>query len=150
VNNKEIAKIFQNIADILELKGENTYKTRAYQSVARTIKRLPVELDIIIKEGRLREVAGVGEAIENKIFELVTTGKLNFYEKLKAESPTGLFILLDIPGIGPKTAMLLINELDIESVDDLEKAILDGRITRLPRIGKKTAENILYYIGQNR
>ena len=86
MNNKEIAKVFQDIADLLELKGENPFKIRAYQKAARSIEHLPVEVEGLVAEDKLREIPGVGEAITKKITELVTTGRLGFYEKLKAES----------------------------------------------------------------
>ena len=87
MKNSEVARVFQDIADLLELKGENPFKIRAYQKVVRSIEHLPVEVEQLVREDRLGEVPGVGEAITNKITELVTTGKLGFYEKLKAEFP---------------------------------------------------------------
>jgi len=146
VSNKEIAKVFQDIADLLELKGENPFKVRAYQRVVRSIEHLPVEVEQLVAEDKLKEVPGVGEAITKKITELVTTGKLDFYEKLKAEFPAGISTLLDLPGIGPKTAMLLTRELDIKSIDELEAAIAGGKVAPLPRMGDKTAENLLRQI----
>ena len=146
MNNKQIAKVFEDIADFLELKGENPFKIRAYQKVVRSIEHLPVELEQLVREDRLREVPGVGEAINKKITELVTTGKLEYYEKLKAEFPEGISTLLSIPGVGPKTAMLLSSELDIKSIDELEAAIVGGEVARLYRMGDKTAENILHQI----
>ncbi|TET18092.1 MAG: DNA polymerase/3'-5' exonuclease PolX, partial [Dehalococcoidia bacterium] len=146
MNNKEIAKVFQDIADLLELKGENPFKIRAYQKVVRSIEHLPVEMEQLVAEDKLKEIPGVGEAITKKITELVTTGHLGYYEKLKAEFPEGISTLLDLPGIGPKTAMLLAKELDIKSVDELEAATVGGKVTSLPRMGDKTAENILHQI----
>ena len=146
MNNKEIAKVFQDIADLLELKGENPFKIRAYQKVVRSIEHLPVEVEQLVAEDRLKEVPGAGEAITKKINELVTTGKLDYYEKLKAEFPEGISTLLDIPHIGPRTAKLLSEELDIKSIDELEEAIVSGRVATLPRLGEKTAENILRQI----
>jgi DNA polymerase (family 10) len=146
MNNKQIAKVFEDIGDLLELKGENVFKIRAYQKVVRAIEQLPVELEQLVKEDRLKEVPGVGEAIAKKITELVTTGRLEYYEKLKTEFPEGISTLLDIPGIGPKTAMLLSSDLGIRTVDELEKAILEGKVAQLPRLGGKTAENILRHI----
>ena len=146
MKNSEIAKVFQDIADLLELKGENPFKIRAYQRAVRSIEHLPVELEKLAKEDKLREVSGVGEAIANKITELVTTGKLEFYEKLKAEFPEGISTLLDVPGIGPKTAMALSSELGVKSVDELEAAIVGGKVAGLYRLGDKTAENILHQI----
>ena len=87
MNNSEIAEIFQDIAVLLELKGENPFKIRAYQKVARSIKDLSVEVEQLVAEDRLGEVPGAGEAITKKITELVTTGRLDYYEKLKAEFP---------------------------------------------------------------
>ena len=146
MKNSEIAKVFTDIADLLELKGENPFKIRAYQKVARSIEQLPVEIEQLVAEDRLKEVQGVGEAINKKITELVTTGRLAFYEKLKAEFPEGITTLLDIPTVGPRTAILLVNELGIKSIDELEAAIVDGKVARLPHIGDKTADKILNHI----
>jgi len=87
MKNSEVARVFQDIAALLEVKGENIFKIRAYQKVARSIEHLPVEVEQLVAEDRLQEVPGVGEAITKKITELVTTGKLDYYEKLKAEFP---------------------------------------------------------------
>jgi DNA polymerase (family 10) len=146
VKNAEIAKVFQDIADLLELKEENPFKIRAYQKAARSIEHLPVEVEQLVREDKLKEIPGVGEAIAKKITELVTTGRLEYYEKLKAEFPEGISTLLDVPGIGPKTALLLSNELNIKSIDELEAAIVGGKVARLYRMGDKTAENILHQI----
>jgi DNA polymerase (family 10) len=143
VNNKEIVKIFQDIADLLELKGENPFKIRAYQKAAFSIEHLPIEVEQLVLENRLGEIPGIGEAISKKINELVTTHKLHYYDELKSEFPKGIIALLNIPNVGPKTAMLLTSELDIETVDDLEAAIASGRVAMLPRMGNKTSENIL-------
>jgi len=150
MKNSEIVRIFEDIADFLELKGENPFKIRAYQNVVRSIKQLPVDVEQLVAEGRLKEIPGAGEAITKKITELVTTGRLGYYERLKAEFPEGISTLLDVPGIGPKTAMLLSRELDIKSVDELEAALISGRVTSLPRMGDKTAENILHQIQVSR
>jgi len=87
MKNSEVAWVFQDIAILLELKRENIFKIRAYQKVVRSIKHLPVEVEQLVAEDRLKEVPGAGEAITKKITELVTTGKLDYYEKLKAEFP---------------------------------------------------------------
>ena len=89
MKNSEIARVFQDIADLLELKGENPFKIRAYQKAVRSFEQLPVEAEQLVREDRLKEVPGVGEAIARKITELVTTGRLEYYEKLKAEFPEG-------------------------------------------------------------
>ncbi len=87
MKNSEIAKVFQDIADLLEPKGENVFKIRAYQKAVRSIEHLPVEVEQLVAEDRLQEIPGVGEAITRKITELVTTGKLGYYDELRAEFP---------------------------------------------------------------
>jgi len=148
MKNTAIAKVFQDIADLLELKGENAFKIRAYQRAARTIEHLPKEIEIMLEEGEdLRSIPGVGEAIAKKTTELVTTGKLGYYEDLKAEFPEGITSLLEIPGIGPKTAKQLSTELGIDSADKLERAIIQsGQIAKVFHLGDKTADNILHQI----
>ena len=147
MKNTAIAKVFSDIADLLELKSENAFKIRAYQKAARAIEHYPKAIRIMLDEGEdLRNISGVGEAIAKKTTELVTTGKLGYYENLKAEFPEGITNLLAIPGIGPKTANRLSRELGISSVDALEQAIHDGRVANLFRLGDKTASNILQQI----
>jgi DNA polymerase (family 10) len=143
MNNGEVAGVFQDISDLLELKGESLFKVRAYQKAVRSIEHLPVELSQLMAEGKLREVPGIGEAIEKKITELLTTGRLKYYEELRAEFPIGVLSLLQVPGVGPKTAMRLSTELGVKSIEELEQAIVDGRVAGLFRMGDKTAENIL-------
>jgi DNA polymerase (family 10) len=147
MKNSDIAKVFSDIADLLEIKGENRFKIRAYQRATRTIEHLPVEVEQMVREGKsLEEIPGVGEAIAKKTTELVTTGHLRYYDELRAEFPEGISTLLDIPGIGPKIAMRLVTELGVNSIDDLEGAIHDGRVASLPRLGEKVAENILHQV----
>ncbi|MDO8577604.1 MAG: DNA polymerase/3'-5' exonuclease PolX [Dehalococcoidales bacterium] len=147
MNNTEIAKVFYDVADLLDLKGENPFKIRAYQKAARSIEHSSVELEQVVKEGKnLREIPGVGEAIEQKIIDLVKTGKLKLFEDPKKEFPKGITTFLDIPGVGPKTANLLATELGITSIEELEAAIVSGRVSKLYRMGDKTAENILHNI----
>jgi DNA polymerase (family X) len=147
MKNTAIAKVFQDMADLLELKDENKFKIRAYQRAARAIEYLPKEIEIMLEEGEdLQTIPGVGEAIAKKTIELVNTGKLGAYEELKSQFPEGITRLLEIPGIGPKTATKLSTELGIQSVDDLEKAIKDGRVAKLFRLGDKTADNIFQQI----
>jgi DNA polymerase (family 10) len=147
MKNTAIAKVFQDMADLLELKGENVFKIRAYQRAARTFEHLPKEIEVMLQEGEdLQAIPGVGEAIAKKTIELVNTGKLRVYEELKAEFPEGITTLLEIPGIGPKTANKLSTELGIKSADELEEAIKDGRVAKMFRLGDKTADNILQQI----
>ena len=147
MKNTEISKIYQDIADLLEIKGDNPFKIRAYQRAARTIDHLPKEIEIMLEESEsLQDIPGIGEAIAKKTTELVQDGKLTYYEELKAELPEGITSLLEVPGIGPKTAKRLSTELGIRTVDELEEAIQDGKVADLSRVGDKTAENILQQI----
>jgi len=147
MKNSDIAVVFENIADLLELKGENKFKVRAYSRAAQIISHLSEEMELMLEEGRdFRDIQGIGEAIANKSVELINTGKLKFYEDLKAQFPEGIISLLDIPGIGPKTAYRLATELGVGSVEQLEQAISDGRVASLERMGEKTANNILHAI----
>jgi DNA polymerase (family 10) len=124
MKNSDIAIVFGNIADLLELKGENKFKIRAYSRAAQIISRLPEEMELMHEEGRdFRDVPGIGEAIAKKSMELITTGKLKYYEELKSEFPEGIISLMDILGIGPKTAYRLATELKVTSIDQLENAI---------------------------
>lgn len=148
MTNSEICQIFREIADLLELKGENPYKIRAYRNIVRSIEELATPVSELVAEGRLREIPGAGEAISKKLTELVTTGHLEFYDKLKAEFPEGVRELLAIPGVGPKTAQMLYQELGIKSLAELEKALTAGK--PLPRMGEKTRENILAGIGKTK
>lgn len=149
MKNAAMAKVFQDIADFLELKGENPFKIRAYQRAVRSIELHPVELERLVKEGKqkeLKEIPGVGEAIAKKITELVTTSRLKYYEELRAQFPEGISTLLDVPGIGSKTAMRLSTELGVRTLEDLEQALVEGRVAALYRMGDKTAENILRHL----
>ncbi len=143
MENVEISKVFQEIADLLELKGENRFKIRAYRTAAQAVDHLPRQIVAMLKDGdNLTAIPGIGEAIAKKAEELVQTGKLTYYEKLKASLPSGVETLLEIPGVGPKIAMKLVN-LEIGTADELERRINDSSIVGTSGIGKKTAQNIL-------
>ena len=146
MKNTEIIEILHNIAVLLELKGENVFKSRAYEKAARSIEFLSEDIDKLVAEDRLKEIPGVGEAISKKLTELVNTGHMDYFEKLKAEFPAGINTLMEVPGIGPRTALLLTKELGISNIDDLEMAIENGRVAGLARMGEKTANNILRQI----
>ena len=139
-----------NIATLLELKGENPFKTRAYHNAARALEGMSEALDKVIGEERLAEVKGIGDSIAKKICELVTTGKLAYYEELKAATPPGLVAMLEIPGVGPKKIKVLHDTLGIETVEQLEKACKDGQVAKLKGFGEKTAQNICDGINRRR
>jgi len=143
MTNQELTKTFLLISDLLELKGENPYKTSAYRKVAETIRNATEDVKTIWQEGRLKELPGVGEAIAAKIDELMKSGRLQFLEKLEEEIPPDLVTLLEVPGIGTKTAMLLYQQLGIKGVGELEKAAREGRVASVPGMGQKKQEAIL-------
>ena len=122
MNKDQAAEVLNDIATLLELKGENPFKARAYQNAARTIETLSEPLDKVVAEARLADIKGIGEALPQKITELVTTGRLQYYEDLKAATPPGLIAMLEIPGLGPKKIKAVHDELGIDTVEKLEQA----------------------------
>jgi DNA polymerase (family 10) len=146
----QVAEILTAIGTLLELKGENPFKTRAYFNAARALEGVNEPLTKLIAEDRLGEIKGVGDAIQKKVTELVSTGKLLYYEELKASVPPGLLAMMEIPGVGPKKIKVLHDELGIASVEELEKACQDGRVAKLKGFGEKTAKNICEGINRKR
>jgi len=138
-----VAEILIEIGVLLELKGENPFKTRAYANAARTLEQLTEPLEKLIGEERLGEVKGIGAALQQKITELVTTGRLAYHDELRASMPAGLMQLLEIPGLGPKKVKALYEKLKIASIEDLDKACKEGRIACLDGFGEKTQSKIL-------
>ncbi len=145
--NAEISDLFENMAALLEMKGDSIFKIRAYQRAARTIEQLPFSLEQAVNDGKeLKAVPGIGDAISKKIQELVNSGSVATYERLKGELPDGVLTLMSVPGIGPKTATLIARESGASTIEEVERAILDGRLAALPGLGEKTAQNILRHI----
>jgi DNA polymerase (family 10) len=138
-----VAEVLIEIGVLLELKGENPFKTRAYANAARTLEQLAEPLDKVISENRLAEIKGIGSALQQKITELVTTGRLSYYEELKSSLPTGLLHLLEIPGLGPKKVKALYEKLKVASLEQLEAACKDGKVAGLDGFGEKTQSKIL-------
>ena len=143
MDKRRVADILGEIALYLELKGENLFKIRAYENGARIIQALDEDLEVLVREKRLGTIKGIGKALEQKITELVTTGNLEYYNKLKAEFPASLFELFKIPGLGAKKIRLLYETLGIETIGELEYACKENRLLELPGFGQKTQENIL-------
>jgi len=144
VNKTEIAAVLTEIGTMMELKGENPFKIRAYQAGARLLETLSEEeIATRVAAGTLDEVKGIGEALAQKITELHTTGALEFHTTLKASIPAGLFDILSIPGVGPKKIHALRDQLGIDSIAKLQQACLDGRIAELAGFGDKSQEKIL-------
>jgi DNA polymerase (family 10) len=143
MDKNRVAEILIEIGVLLELKGENPFKTRAYGAAARALEVLPEPLAKVVSENRLGEIKGIGEALQKKICELVNTGKLAYYDELKASFPPGLFELLQIPGLGPKKVKALFENLKICSVADLQKACDKGLVAGLEGFGEKTQAKII-------
>jgi DNA polymerase (family 10) len=145
-----VAEILIEIGTLLELKGENPFKTRAYLNAARAVESLNEPLAKIVAENRLGEIKGIGERIAKKITALVETGKLAYYDELKDSIPAGLIEMLEIPGLGPKKIQALNKTLGIDSVEKLEAACKAGKIAQLDGFGDKTQANLLEGIGRRR
>lgn len=144
VTREQVVAILERIALLLELQGENPFKVRAYHNGARALELLEGDLAALVREGGLRGVPGIGEALKEKIATLVTTGTLPYYEQLRVQFPATLFELFDVPGLGPKKIKALYEKLEVTSVADLEKACKDGKVATLDGFGAKTQEKLLH------
>ncbi len=140
----EIAEALAEIGMLMELKGENPFKIRAYSAGARALEGLENdEFERLAAEGAMQSVKGIGEALSAKIAELRSTGRLRYLEELRASVEPGLVEMLGIPGLGPKKIAAVRRELGIATVPDLEKACREGRVAALAGFGEKTQEKIL-------
>ncbi|SNT21127.1 DNA polymerase (family 10) [Anaerovirgula multivorans] len=143
MDKKEVSKILEEIGVLLEIQGENPFKTRAYFNGARVVEQLEEDIGVLVEEDRLHGIKGIGKALQKKITELVSTGKLHYYDDLRAKTPEGIFEILKIPGLGPKKVKVLYDELDITTVGELEYACLENRLIDLKGFGEKTQNKIL-------
>ena len=150
MDKNQVADILVEIGTLLELKGENPFKTRAYANAARTLQQLAEPLETIVAENRLGQIKGIGEGLAKKIAELVQTGQLAYYTELKASIPAGLVAMLEIPGLGPKKIKALHDHLGIESVEQLEQSCQSGQVAQLAGFGEKTQHNLLEGIARRR
>ena len=140
---EQIAEILTDIATLLELKGENPFKSRAYVNAARSLEASTEPLERIFAPDSESRLKGIGESIQEKISTLLQTGKLAYYEELKSSIPAGLVAMLNIPGLGPKKIKSLHDKLGVESIEQLEKACRDGKVAELDGFGQKTQTKIL-------
>ncbi len=143
LSNREIADIFETIADLLQLKGETTFRVLAYRHAADSIRELPRDLKTVAAEGKLQEIPNVGATLADKINEMLTTGQLAFFEKLRAEIPEGLVHILRVNGIGPKRAMQFYKELGLSTVGEVEAAAREGKLSALSGMGAKSEKKII-------
>ncbi|MGE5417382.1 MAG: DNA polymerase/3'-5' exonuclease PolX [Acidobacteriota bacterium] len=142
MDNREVASIFENIANILEIIDDNKFKTNAYHKAAQTIYHLPASIEEYWRMGTLQDIPGIGKAIQSKISEIIETGKLQYHQELLTKVPQGVVNMLMLPGVGPHTIRVIYQNLGIDNFDDLLKAVNDHRIRELPGMGSKTEYNI--------
>ncbi|MCU0850606.1 MAG: DNA polymerase/3'-5' exonuclease PolX [Candidatus Thermoplasmatota archaeon] len=143
MKNQFIADTLYLIADLLDIKGEMFFKTRAYRMAAQTIETMDEDIETRMQQGTLESIPGIGEALAKKITELIQTGKLEYLERLKKEVPPGLIQLLSIPGLGPKKVAVLYKEQGITSIQELRDAATNGKLRVLKGFGEITERNIL-------
>lgn len=143
MTNAEIAEYFSKIGDLMELKGENVFKIRAYRRAAEAIQNLPRDVNVEHRQGTLKAIPGIGDAIADKIGEIIETGRLGFLEKLQAEVPGGLAELLQVPDLGAKKVMAIYSATGIDSLDGLEAAAREGKLRQISGMGEKSEQRIL-------
>lgn len=143
MKNHEIAALFERIANVLELKGENTFRINSYRKAARVIGDLTGDIEELAKAGKLTDIPGIGEGTAEKIIKYINTGKMSKYEEVMKGVSEDTITLMQIPGLGPKTVAMLNKELGIVGLNDLEKALQEGKLKGLFGIGDKKIENII-------
>ncbi len=141
MRNTEIARVFNEIADLLELKGDNPFRIRAYRRAALNVEGMTQDLATLSEE-ELGALPGIGKDLASKVREQVATGRIDVHEALKKEIPAGLLDILRVPGVGPKTAKLLFEKRGVKSIGELEALAREGKLAGLPGIQEKTEENI--------
>lgn len=143
LTNRDIAEIFENIADLLEIKGESVFRVLAYREGAQTIRDLPRDLSAIHAEGKLTELPNIGDTLADKIEEMLTTGELQFYKRITAEIPLSLVEILHVNGVGPKKVKRFWQELGILTLPELESAAHEGKLRGMSGMGAKSEQKIL-------
>jgi len=149
MKNPQVTQVFHEIADLLELSGENPFRIRAYRRAAMNVEAIPKDV-AAMSEGELQSLPGIGKDLAHKIRQFVDTGRIDVHEELQKKIPRGLLEILRVPGIGPKTARLLFDRKKVKSLEELEALIREGKLAGLPGIQAKTEENIRKGIGQLR
>jgi len=143
MENRKVAEIFAAMADTLAIQGENYHRITAYRRAAENVAALGRPIEEVWRAGELEAIPGIGKTLAAKIDELMRTGRLKAYEKLKAQVPEGVVAMLQVPDVGPKRAALFWEELGITSVEVLEVAAREGRLRHLPGMGVKSEEKVL-------
>src|SRR6267143_6518915 len=150
MQNPDIARVFDEVADLLEIQDANPFRVRAYRNAARTIRDFPEPIADLVRAGTkdLTDIPGIGDDLAEKITDIVTTGELPLRKQLAGKLPAGLLDLLRIPSLGPKRVKLLYKKLKVKSAADLAKALEAGRIQKLKGFGPKMEEKIRAGLGQ--
>src|SRR2546422_5897605 len=150
MQNPDIARLFDEVADLLEIQDANPFRVRAYRNAARTIRDFPEPIADLVRAGTkdLTDIAGIGDDLAEKITDIVTTGELPLRKQLASKLPAGLLDLLRISGLGPKRVKLLYKKLKVKSAADLAKALEGGKIQKLKGFGPKMEEKIRVGLGQ--
>ncbi|MDQ7844099.1 MAG: DNA polymerase/3'-5' exonuclease PolX [Armatimonadota bacterium] len=143
MQNRAIAAMFNDIADMLEIKQDSPFRITAYRRAARALETLSEDVAAVAARGALTSIPGIGKGTAEKIEEFLRTGRCRYYDELRASLPEGITALMAVPEVGPKTALLLHQRLGITTIEQLEQACREGRVRTLPRLGAKTEENIL-------
>ncbi len=150
MRNLEIAAVFNQIGDLLEIQGANPFRVRAYRKAAQNLETLTDNVEVILQQGKIREIPGIGEDLANKIDEYLRTGRLEFHENLKLEVPPALVRIVEIPSVGPKTAKQIYDQFQVQSIEELEALCKTDKLLCVPGFKQKTIDNILRGIDLHR
>ena len=142
-SNREVSEILDDIGDMLEIMGENTFRVRAHHRAAESVRSAPEDVNDLARQGRLTDLPAVGTGLAERITELVETGKMAYFEELKEHIPPRVLELIRVPGLGPRKAKILYEELHVTSLDELLAAARDRRVRELPGMSAKTEDNII-------
>ncbi len=143
MRNREVVEIFSNVADMLSIRGDQIHRVLAYRKAAESIEALGRDINAVHAEGKLTDIPGIGDTLADKIDEMLTTGKLEFYEKLAKEIPPSLVGLLKVEGLGPKRVKQLYDVLNITNIDELSAAAQAGKLQELPGMGAKSEAKLI-------
>ncbi len=143
MRNREVVELFSRVADMLAIRGDQIHRILAYRKAAESIEALGRDINLVYAEGKLTDIPGIGDTLAAKIEEMLTTGRLAFYDKLAREIPPGLVDLLRVEGLGPKRVKQVYDKLGITTLDELAAAAREGKLRDMPGMGAKSEAKIL-------
>ncbi|RME12096.1 MAG: DNA polymerase III, partial [Aquificota bacterium] len=141
--NRELARIFDRMADMLEFLGDNPYRINTYRRVAEVLSELGEDVEELVRTGKIHQIHGIGQSSVEKILEYLRTGRVGAYEELRQKVPEDLLELLEVPGVGVKTLRLAYDRLKVRSKEDFIRAVRSGQLAFLPGMGEKKIQNIM-------